>query len=107
MVLETLASLQRKIEILLQEAEQIRDAEVAEVVKQIKEAIEAYGIDPEDLFPVSVVEGRRLDRRSSRSNREVKYADGFGGEWVGRGPRPLWLRDAVSKGHNLEDFLVR
>jgi len=37
----------------------------------------------------------------------VKYADGVGGVWSGRGKRPKWLTEAIAGGAQLEDFLVK
>ena len=37
----------------------------------------------------------------------VKYRNPATGDyWKGRGPRPRWLRDALSAGRQLEEFLV-
>ena len=36
----------------------------------------------------------------------VKFRDEAGNTWVGRGPRPLWLRDALAAGRKVEDFAV-
>ncbi|WP_102906051.1 MULTISPECIES: H-NS family nucleoid-associated regulatory protein [unclassified Variovorax] len=29
-----------------------------------------------------------------------------GAEWPGRGPRPMWLREAIAAGRNPDEFLV-
>jgi DNA-binding protein H-NS len=36
----------------------------------------------------------------------AKFRDGAGNTWVGRGPRPQWLRDALAGGKKLEDYAV-
>lgn len=36
----------------------------------------------------------------------VKYADGKGNTWTGRGVKPNWLKDALAKGNSLDDFKV-
>ena len=36
----------------------------------------------------------------------MKYRDGAGNTWGGMGKRPQWLRDALTSGRRLEDFLV-
>lgn len=53
------------------------------------------------------------DFRSARRNSEAagsatapKYADNAGNTWIGRGPRPTWLKDALEAGKSLNDFLV-
>ena len=36
----------------------------------------------------------------------AKFRDADGNVWVGRGPRPQWLRDALARGKTLQDFAV-
>lgn len=35
-----------------------------------------------------------------------KYADGNGNTWVGQGPRPQWVKDALAAGRGLDEFLT-
>lgn len=35
-----------------------------------------------------------------------KYDDGNGNTWVGRGPRPKWVKDALAAGRGLDEFLT-
>ena len=36
----------------------------------------------------------------------IKYRDEHGNTWAGRGMKPVWLREAIDNGANLEDYLV-
>jgi DNA-binding protein H-NS len=45
-------------------------------------------------------------KSKSKLNQAAQFADGTGNEWVGRGPRPLWLREALAAGKSLSDFAV-
>jgi DNA-binding protein H-NS len=47
-------------------------------------------------------------RRSLLKGRKVavKYRDGSGNTWAGRGAQPVWLRDKLKAGAKLEDFAV-
>ena len=36
----------------------------------------------------------------------VKYRDGSGNAWAGRGAQPVWLREKLKAGAKLEDFAV-
>jgi DNA-binding protein H-NS len=36
----------------------------------------------------------------------VKFRDGSGNTWAGRGAQPVWLRDRLKAGAKLEDFAV-
>ena len=46
---------------------------------------------------VSSLKGRRA---------AVKYRDGSGNRWAGRGAQPVWLREKLKAGSKLEDFSV-
>lgn len=88
------------IEKLKQEAEKARAAEVQGVIARIREAIDFYGLTPQDLGFGNMAGGRGVSR-------PAKYADGAGNVWSGRGPRPRWLKDALVKGANLEQFATQ
>jgi DNA-binding protein H-NS len=51
---------------------------------------------------------RGKTRKSSLKGRKVavKYRDKSGNTWAGRGAQPVWLRDKLKAGANLEDFAV-
>ncbi len=44
--------------------------------------------------------------KPSKSNKAARFRDNSGNAWVGRGPRPQWLRDALAAGKSLKDFAV-
>ena len=107
MAKSTYAEIQKQIAALQAQAETIKQDEVAGVVAKIREAIEIYGLTPEDLF------GRRAGAKKVRATAAGKtraagtqYSDGAGNVWGGRGPRPQWLRDALTSGKQLSDFAV-
>lgn len=123
---QTYSQIQAQIAKLQVDADRLRKSEQADVVAKIKIAIEAYGITPEDLFtgkssnagaksaptstPTSAFKSKPapVSKTKSKSKGDLtpRFADGNGNTWVGRGPRPLWLRDAVKKGKSLDDFAV-
>jgi DNA-binding protein H-NS len=96
---QTYAQLQDQIAKLQAEAEGIRNAERAAVVAELRAEIAAHGITAQDLFGKSIGKGR------VKAVRQAKYGDGKGNVWVGRGPRPQWLRDALAAGKRLEEFV--
>lgn len=115
MATKTYAELRREIQTLTQEADKVRSAEKAGVVERMKEAIEAYGISVKELFGTRVSTAKTPRGKSaargasgakSAAGRAVAYADGNGGVWGGRGPRPAWLRNAIASGRQLEEFAV-
>ena len=99
---QTYAQLQKQIATLEEEAQRLKKAEVAEVISKMKTAIEAYGITSADLFGAKAATSRRTGARRTG----IKYADGQGNSWVGRGKRPEWLRAAIAAGRSLEEFAV-
>ena len=109
---QTYAQLQQQIEALQKQADKAKSTELAEVIGKIKIAIDAYGITSEQLFGAAAVKSTKAHKGSQVSKSKAKvdttaqFADGTGNEWVGRGPRPKWLRDALASGKSLADFAV-
>jgi DNA-binding protein H-NS len=116
------ADVLQQIESLKAQADRLRQAEVGDVVKRIRSAIEAYGLTAADLgFGGAVprkagAKGRKAaapgapkaKRKSMPKGKGlVKYANGAGGTWGGIGKRPQWLRDGLAAGKQLSDFLVK
>lgn len=112
MAQQTYASLQQQITKLSAEADRIKKGEVAGTVARIKQAIAVYGLTVQDLFGKAgkggISSGGKVAATGSKSKNSgaAKYADGKGGTWVGRGPRPMWLREAIASGRGLEEFAV-
>lgn len=106
---KTYAQLQKEIAELEAKASKLKHAEVADVIAKMKEAIDAYGLTAQDLFGTRAAPGKRglvKAKTKSKMSHSAKYADGSGNTWVGRGPRPQWLRDAFAAGKTLSDFEV-
>jgi DNA-binding protein H-NS len=111
---KTYADVQKQVEVLQQEAEKLRRKEVEGVIARIREAIKVHGLTANDLG-LTARQGstRRLSavpkkagKRSKSKSGAIKFRDGNGNTWVGRGPRPQWLRSALSAGKQLSDFAV-
>jgi len=99
----------KQIDVLKREAEAVKKKEVAEVIGKIKVAIDFYGLTPEELFGKSAVAkraGASPRAKSAAGDGAARFSDGAGNTWVGRGPRPQWLRDAIASGKSLKDFAV-
>ena len=112
------AQLQKQIQELQKQAGQVRQAEIAGVVTRIKEAVLAYGLTAADLGlsgGTKAVAGKKAAAKpktkatksaKSKLPKVAKFRDEAGNTWVGRGPRPKWLRDALIAGKTLKDFAV-
>jgi DNA-binding protein H-NS len=109
----------RQIETLQRKANAARKKEVAGVVGRIKEAISFYHLTADELglssarpTPSSPAKAAFAKRRKgaakskSKFGDAAKYRDAAGNEWVGRGPRPIWLRQAIASGKSLADFAI-
>lgn len=116
---KTYAQIVKQIKALEQEAEKARRKEVEGVIARIREAIAAYSLTAQDLgFGGGARSGAGAGKRgpgrrkvfgkgaAAKGARVVKFADGKGGTWGGRGKRPQWLRDALAAGRQLSDFAV-
>ena len=119
---KTYAQVVKQIETLSREAEKLKRKEVDGVISRIKEAIEVYGLTAADLgLPADgrVKGGSRAASKTpgggkaakrkpakARLSATPKFRDEAGHIWVGRGPRPQWLRDALASGKQLSDFAV-
>jgi DNA-binding protein H-NS len=114
---KTYAQIVKQIESLKQEAEKLRRNEVDGVITRIRDAISFYNLSASDLGLALKPKGagkaaapvKRKKRKGSaaKSAAVVKFSNGAGGTWVGRGKRPQWLRDAIASGKPLSDFAVK
>ena len=113
---KTYADVVKQIEALSKEADRLKRKEVEGVIARIREAIGAYNLTASDLGlggkrgprpGATRRPGRKAKAASKRgATRPAKFRDESGNTWGGRGPRPQWLRDALSNGRKLEDFAV-
>lgn len=106
---QTYEQVQKQIELLQQRAQKLLQREAVGVIERIKEAIAHYGITAAQLgFESSTAPSSPTASKSKSSTAQKgqlpKFADGNGNVWSGRGPRPRWLREALTAGKALEDF---
>lgn len=64
---------------------------------EIRRLLSENGLTVADLEP---------PKKNSAQKVAVKYRDGSGNTWAGRGLKPTWLRNAISAGVPLETYLV-
>lgn len=113
----------KQIESLQRKADAARAKEVAGVVGRIKEAISFYKLSASELglqnaasapdakpaaTKKSATSPMVAKKKTSKSKLDLtaKFRDAAGNEWVGRGPRPMWLREAIESGKSLSDYAV-
>lgn len=96
----TYLELKQKAEKLMAEAEQVRHKEIEDVIAEIRERMKAYGLTAQDI-------GGGARKRTGGAKAAVKYRGPNGETWSGgRGRKPRWVTEALSKGKKLEDFAV-
>jgi DNA-binding protein H-NS len=108
---QTYKQIQKQIEQLQKRADALRDSEIKGVVDRIKVAIAHYGLTAAHLGLGSGTGGARSkatikSARKSKAKSSAAFSDGSGNVWSGRGPRPRWLRDALTAGRSIEEFRV-
>jgi DNA-binding protein H-NS len=99
---QTYSQLQFQIAELKSKADALRKEELAAVVGRMRADIKAYEITVQDLFGNLF---GKAGKAKTKSSSQPKFGDGSGNVWVGRGPRPQWLRDALAAGKKLEEFV--
>ncbi len=103
MALSTYAQLQKQIAELQGKADRLREQEKAAALVQIRETVALYGLTAKDIFGAR---GGGKATKSVKAAPAVRFADGNGNTWGGRGPHPRWLAAAIAEGHQLAEFSV-
>jgi DNA-binding protein H-NS len=104
---QTYEQIQKQIEQLQRQAESLRSSEIKGVVDRIKVAIAHYGLTASQLglgTSKTVAQPKKALNASGKSI--AKFSDDSGNVWSGRGPRPQWLRDALTAGRSIDEFKV-
>ncbi len=99
----TYLELKAQAEALMQQAEQVRKKEIAEIVAEIKAKMAQYEITAADLG-FAVAGAKRASKRGGPS--VVRYRGPNGEEWSGMGRQPAWMKNALEAGKSKEDFAV-
>lgn len=100
MGLDELADLVQKAERALADK---KKSERKNVIQQIKELADSIGVTVTIHEP-----GEKSVSSRKGSKVPAKYKNPADPEqtWTGRGVKPVWLRDLLSKGRRIEDFLI-
>ena len=107
-----------ELEKLIKQAESALDKKRKAELKNAQAVLEKMGkdlgVDPQDLLKNAADKKKTTRKKAAKKKTgvrrpaKVKFRDpnNSSNTWTGRGKRPLWLQDALSKGANLDDFLV-
>lgn len=105
----TYIELMAQIEALQRQAEEVRQAEIAGVIAEIKQKIRDYDLTAADLGFSKAVTAKNepVSRSDRRAAVRPKYQDPASGKtWTGRGVMPKWMKAAVDAGRNRDEFLI-
>jgi DNA-binding protein H-NS len=105
----TYIELMEKAQKLMAEAEQVRRKEVSDVIADIREKMEAYGLTLQDIggAPASRRRGGGAKAPKGGKSKAIKYRGPNGETWGGgRGRKPRWIQEALKAGKKIEDFAV-
>lgn len=100
----TYLELMERAEKLMAEAEQVRQREIKDVIAEIRQKMQAYGLTVQDIGgqPAS------RKRAGAAAGKAAKYRGPNGETWSGgRGRKPRWVQEALKAGRNIEDFAVK
>lgn len=97
-----LTELQQKIEALQQERDELLATEKSEAIQNINTMIRTYGIRSRDL------DFGEVNKFVPTGKPKVATKYKLGAQaWSGRGRKPKWVEDHVTKGGKLDELLVR
>ena len=99
----TYLELMERAQKLMAEAEEVRQKEIDDVIADIRQKMEAYGLTAQDIGGTAA--GRK--RAVAAKSKVIKYRGPNGETWGGgRGRKPRWIEEALKAGKKLEDFAV-
>lgn len=96
-----LSEIQAQIAALQKQEQEIINTERKSVIDDIKTKMVAYSITTEELER-KVRSGKPAQRTPST----IKYRKSESEYWVGRGPKPQWVKAIESEGENIELYRV-
>ncbi len=99
--MSTLTEIQAQIADLQKQAQEIINIERKAVIEDIKSKLVAYNITVEELERKG-----KVVKAAPRSPSPIKYKKSETEYWVGRGPKPQWVKAVESAGENIELYRV-
>ena len=103
----TYLELKAKAQKLMAEAEELRVKELNDVMSDIKEKMQAYGLTGSDIGLGGGLKRRKNPSSGSKTAAVIKYRGPNGETWSGgRGRKPNWVVEMLAAGKSLDDFAV-
>ncbi|NTW83011.1 MAG: H-NS histone family protein [Chlorobiaceae bacterium] len=98
----TIAEIDAQIKELQEKKSKLQAEGKRNAIKQIKAVMAEYGISIEELQIKAVIEKPIKEKGPS----VIKYRKSETETWVGRGPKPKWIKEIEQKGGNIERYRV-
>ena len=123
---KTSSEIEAQIAKLQRDLKAVKAKEVRQVVDRIREAVAHYGLTAADIFG-GTKPARRKPRGAAKAPKPaakaakaatkakqpgsigkvaIKFDDGAGNTWTGRGSMPRWLKAAVAEGKKPDDLRI-
>ena len=99
--MSTLTEIQAQIAELQKQAQEIISVERKAIIDDIKAKMTAYNITIEELERKG-----KVVKSTTRNPSPIKYKKSETEYWVGRGPKPQWVKAIESNGENIEIYRV-
>lgn len=103
--LSTSATIHAQIRMLEKQAKKL-EMSATKGLRAAAKVIAKHGLSMSDLKEAFSLSRGKKKRTGTRAKVAIKYADGSGNTWTGRGRTPLWLVAAEKSGKKRETFLV-
>lgn len=103
--LSTSASIHAQIRMLEKQARKL-ELSATKGLRAAAKVIAKHGLSMSDLKKAFSLSREKNGRTAGGSKVAIKYRDGSGNTWTGRGRTPLWLVAAEKAGKKREAFLV-
>ncbi|MCX6179525.1 MAG: H-NS histone family protein [Chlorobiales bacterium] len=97
-----LAEIKSQLSELQKEADEIIRNERITIIKDIQDKISNYNITIDELQR----KGKIAKTASTKSPAVIKYKKSEHEYWVGRGPKPGWVKDVENSGESIEQYRV-
>ncbi|NMW21478.1 MAG: H-NS histone family protein [Chlorobiaceae bacterium] len=98
-----LSEIKSQIAELQREADEIIKNERIAIIRDIREKIDIYDITVDELQR----KGKAVKSATTKSPSVIKYKKSENEYWVGRGPKPGWVKDVEKNGESIEQYRVQ
>jgi DNA-binding protein H-NS len=99
----TIAELQAQQAEIRKQIDRLRADGKRNAIKEIKAKMAEFEITADELQGTSTVKTAKVPKAPS----VIKYRKSGTETWVGRGPKPQWVKDYEAAGGSVRDFLVQ